>query len=95
MSMSTYVKGVRPADETWHRMKNVWDACKDAGVPVPGEVDRFFDGDDPDPAGVIIDLDENKHPAVRKWNDEYSSGLEVILSQLPPDVTVVRFINSW
>src|ERR1035441_9166498 len=51
MSMSTHVTGFAPPDETWQKMKAIWDACETVGVPVPGEVEEFFGGEGPDPAG--------------------------------------------
>lgn len=93
MGMSTHVQGIRPADDRWRAMKSVWDSCKAAGVTPPAEVDLFFEGEDPDPAGVVIDLD--RHASTREWSDEYRSGYEVVLSELPPEVTVIRFYNSW
>lgn len=93
MGMSTHVAGVRPPDERWQRMKAVYDACHAAGTTVPAEVVEFFDWDEPDPAGVVVNLDQ--HTSVREWSDDTRAGYEVVLGQLPPEVTVLRFYNSW
>lgn len=89
MSMSTHVTGFVPPDEAWARMKAVWDACKAAGLPVPGEVEDFFEGGEPDPAGVSVDL------PVREWSDDSRAGYEIDIAAIPPQVKVIRFWNSW
>jgi hypothetical protein len=95
--MSTHVVAIRPPDDKWRQMKAVWDSCTAAGVDPPEEVADFFNDESPDDAGVIIDLPSygTKHPAVKEYNDEGQCGLEIEISKLPPNVTHVRFINSW
>jgi hypothetical protein len=70
-------------------MKAIWDACKAASVPVPDEVVNFFDGEDPDPAGVEVEL-----PA-REWSDEYRRGFELDVAAIPRQIRTIRFYNSW
>jgi len=91
MGMSTHIVGFRPPDEKWKAMKAIWDACRKADVSVPREVDDFFNGEVPDPAGVEVPLKE----AVRDWGDESRDGFEVDVTKLPKDVTIIRFYNSW
>ena len=96
MSMSTRVVGIKPPDEKWLKMKAVWDACHDAGIEPPDNVSEFFDWETPDPTGVHVDIED--HPSVIQWVDEVhnsASGFEVHVKELPKDVTVVRFYNSW
>lgn len=91
MSMSTNVVAFRPADEKWKQMKAIYDACNEAGVTRPKEVDAFFNGVAPDENGVEVEIDQ----AVRKWCDYSCEGLEVDISKLPKDIKIVRFYNSW
>ena len=92
MSMSTHVVGFRPpSDEMWKRMKKVYDSCKDAGIDPPEAVTEFFGDQDPDPAGVEVDIKQ----AVSDWQDESREGFEVDLSKLPSNVTKLRFYNSY
>lgn len=93
MGMSRHVAGIRPPDERWRAMKAVYDACAAAGTATPQEVVAFFDYEPPDEAGVVINLDE--HTSVREWRDDSREGYEVSLKQLPPEVTILRFYNSW
>jgi len=91
MSMSTHVIGFRPADEEWQKMRAAWEACKSAGVEPPREVDRFFNGEPPDPAGVEVPLGD----AVTAYRADMQEGFEVHLDKLPPGLKVIRFYNSW
>jgi hypothetical protein len=94
MGMSTHVIGFRPPDSRWQAMKTVWDACWAAGVPVPEEVEDFFDGTEPDAHGVEVSLETVG--AIKEWGDKRGrAGYELDVSKLPKGVTVVRFFNSW
>lgn len=68
MGMSTHVVGFIPPDEKWQKMKAVWDACRAAGVEVPEDVCDFFEGGEPDPAGVEVMLKDRfiDYPPLRK-----------------------------
>lgn len=97
MSRSLHVYAIRAPDAKWKAMKAAYDACTLAGVAIPKEVDAFFEGDVPDPAGVLIDLRYSEagpdgwkdHPCLRETEDDW--GYEVDLSKLPKDVTTIRF----
>jgi hypothetical protein len=89
MSMSTHVTGFAPPDEQWAKMKAIWDACGAAGIAVPDEVERFFGGEEPDEAGVEVDL------PLREWSDDAGAGYELDIASIPPQVKTIRFYNSW
>lgn len=93
MGMSTYIKGLRPPDEKWKKMKGVWDACEKAGIAAPDEVDDFFEWNAPDNRGIEINLE--KFECVKDWRDKCSEGFEVDISELPKNITHIRFYNSW
>lgn len=97
MSMSTHVVAFKPPNEKWQRMAAAREACLTAGVEVPREIYEYFGGADPDKAGVeiperaLIDCG-----AVRPWADTHGrSGYEIDVTNLPPDVTIVRVYNSY
>jgi hypothetical protein len=96
MGMSTHVIGFKAPDDRWQQMKAVWDACAAANVAIPQEVDDYFEGEAPDLAGVEVGetalMDVG---ALREWSDEYRQGYEVVLANVPNDVTTIRFYNSW
>jgi hypothetical protein len=76
-------------------MKAVYDACTKAQIGIPKEVDDYFDGEEPDPAGVVVDLQLSGSGCVSSYRGNASEGLEVDLKKLPKDMTILRFVNSW
>lgn len=94
----TSVVGIKPPNDKFIKMKKIWDVCSEAGVSIPKEVEEFFNGEAPDEKGVIIDIklfDAYKN-IVRTWDDgDMKNGLEVDLTKLPKDITILRFINSY
>lgn len=93
MSVSTHVVGIKPPDAKWKKMKIVYDACIKAGVDVPEEVDKFFDGHKPDEKGVLIDLKEGN--GVSHYNADMEDGYEIELAKLPKGIKIIRFVNSY
>lgn len=96
LSTSTYVYGIRLPGSEWRRMKAVWDACRAADVEAPEEVSAFFNWEEPDEVGVVIDLE--KAGAARIWKpggDSMREGVEVNLERLPEDIAIIRFVNSY
>lgn len=95
MSQTVYVQGIKPPDETWRRMKAIWDACEAAGVRTPPEIDRYFEGANPDPLGVIVDINHYKGIVAREWSDDARNGIEVMIDKLPPGTSIIRFVISY
>lgn len=89
MSMSTYVKGFRPPDDKWRNMKNVYDNCVSLGINVPHEVIRFFNYDPPNENGVEVPVH------MTKSNGSSVDYFDVNVSDIPKDVTILRFCNSY
>lgn len=100
MGMSMHVIGFKPPDETWEKMKAVWDACTAADLAPPPAVEEFFDWKKPDGSGVKIDLRgsaccEEYEACCEEYEEGGKVGFEIDLSKLPADVKVIRFYNSW
>jgi hypothetical protein len=90
MSMSTHVIGFVPPDDTFKKMKNIWDTCTEMNISPPNEVGDFFNDCPPDDRGVEIEIPYSN------WNDnDMCSGVEIELVAIPKDVKFVRFYNSW
>lgn len=92
-SPSMYIKGIRPPDEEYQQMKAVYDACQVAKIPVPDRVMDFFNWQDPNPHGILTDLDLSD--AVTEWREREREGFEVELAKLPKNITHLRFYLSW
>lgn len=105
MGVSTYIVGIKPADEKWKQMKAIWDACAKADVAIPDEVDEFFDGEEPDDEGVVVPLgslyrikdlgDRQTEDGLSYYQRDGTSGFELELSKLPKDIKKLRFYNSY
>jgi len=96
MGMSTHVIGLKPVDDHWKKMYEVYKACDTAGISPPEEVRRFFDGiyfKHIEVKGIEVELD--KAAGVTKYNNENCSGFEIEVAKIPPNVKIIRFYNSW
>jgi len=94
MSKSTFIRGIIPKDEKYNKMLRVYEACKAAETEQPIEVIQFFrlnDFDEPDPNGIIIDLDD----IATDWQSGSCTGVEIDITKLPKDVKIIRFMNCW
>lgn len=93
MSMSLSVTGYKPPDNKWKKMKAIWDACEEAEIKLPVEVERFFGGYDPDDSGVEVDLDGTS--CCSSYREEMEQGFEIEVAKLPKDVKVIRFVVGF
>jgi hypothetical protein len=91
MGMSTNIVGIVPADEKFKEMKLIWDTCIKNKVKIPKEVEKFFNDETPDSAGVVIDIED----LCDEYNTEYASGFEIKVEDIPKDVKIIRFYNSY
>jgi len=89
MGMSTHVVGIRPPDEDWRKMKAAYDACAAAGLEPPEAVSRFFEWEEPDESGVVVEI------PTRPFKAEMREGFEVDVDALPEGVKTIRFYNSY
>lgn len=88
MSMDSYVVGIVPPDDTWMKMKAIYDICLKAKVTIPKEVVDFFGGDVPDRSGVIVEIPHTIF-------NEHGVGYDVKVEDIPKHVKIIRFYNSW
>lgn len=102
------VVGIKPPDDKWKKMKEAWDACNSACVPVPEEVLAFFDHEGPDEAGVVVGLTrkyadacwgsarkDESDPMVVDYEGDMTDGVEIHVDRLPKDVKIVRVTISY
>lgn len=95
MGMSTHVNAVKPPDETWHKMKAIYDSCEDAGIAIPDEVSEYFEHDTPNPAGVEVSLQHPTHAAVEEIETDSSHGYRVDIRKLPKGCAFIEFRCSY
>ena len=94
MSATLVISAVKPPDEIWKKHKAVWDACIAAGVSVPPEIDAFFEGESPNPAGVEVFLSfvnhDSEHEAVTEAEDKWGYTKLVDITKLPKDTRYIQ-----
>lgn len=98
MSGHMRLEAIKPPDAKWKKMKAAWDACEAAGVEPPDDVLEFFDHEEPNEHGVVMDLldfDEPGHESVSEVEEDMTDGYYVDLTKLPKDVTMLRFTMSY
>ncbi len=81
------VVGIKPADEEYKKKAAAWNACSDAGVPIPKEISEFFDYEEPLKEGMTTEVQSSEYSA------EMTEGLVVDLSTVPKGVKLIRF--TW
>lgn len=91
--MSTYVVGIKPADEKFKKMYEIYKKCEEAEVNIPKEVEEFFNDEEPDKKGVIIDIREME--CCKEWGDDSREGFEIDIAKIPKDIKIIRFYNSY
>lgn len=82
------VVGLSFPDDTWRKMRAVYDACEDAGLSVPSKVLEYFDYKEPNERGLEINLTVSD--AVREDMVETREVVEIELSKIPANITVLR-----
>lgn len=94
MSHSIHVVGVKDGySDKFKKMLKAFYACQDANIPIPKDVDAYFNGQTPDSTGLEVDLEESE--AVASFEEEWAKGFKVDLSKLPKDLTHLKFYISW
>ncbi len=96
MSSSIRALGFKPPDAKWEMMKAVWDACSEAEVEPPDEVDNFFCGEPPDEEGVRVEEHMLKVcGAIKQFRAEMMDGFDIHVDKIPKDVKIIRIYNSY
>jgi hypothetical protein len=94
MGMSTSVKLLRDKnDKSYQEKLSVFNACRQADVNLPLEIDEYFGGNgvDNDPEYPLeIDFEPT-----REYETDWSQGFEIDIDDLPEGVRTIRFYNSW
>ena len=88
--MSTSIKLLRDKnDMQYQKFLKILNACIEARINPPKEVDDYFGGEDDPEYPLEIQFD------AREWSDEACNGLEIDIADLPDGVKTIRFYNCW
>lgn len=97
MSMSTYVRGFRDMDGKFKEMLEIKRFCDSKKVSYPKEVTEYFGRNlAEDEQYMIGEMLEISIPH-KEFDDERvnGSGIEILVKDIPKEVKVIRFTNSW
>lgn len=94
MGVSTFIEGVIPADEEWHKHLDVWDACKSAGVTPPDELYDYFglehEHQEPSRSGRVVEV-----PCGGFFDSDRDADVfEVSIDRIPEGVKIIRFVRQ-
>lgn len=95
MSMSVYIKGLRPVTNEYIKKLEIYEACNELDITPPEELSEYFDYDEhPCEDGILIDIpgDFIEHDTSFHHASEY---YDVDLTKLPDGVTKLRFVMSY
>lgn len=92
MSLNMYVIGLREKDELYTKMKKIADACDEANIEYPKELQEYIgtEGYDFTEEVLIIDLPENC--LIKK---EGGFEFDIIVNKLPKGVKVIGVRASY
>ncbi len=96
MGMTTSVIGYKQADEKWHKLKAVWDSCKELNLTIPREVLEYFNHEYPhDKPGMKVDIQDTDCCFKYSNSDYPEDGFEIHVAKIPKNVDIIRFVNSY
>lgn len=98
MSLLYHVEGIKPPDEKFIKMLDIYRLCDEQGIDPPKEVLKFFENIDykcVEKSGITVSLDDRNKGVCKEWRDSYREGYELKVDDIPKDVKVIRFYISW
>lgn len=101
MGMHLQVKGLRsPKDAHYIAMCEVVRACARAGISLPPEVEIYFGRDAKGESAANVLKYQLEAPLLveiktSEFEDDHSSGFEVLVEDIPEGVKSIRFYGSY
>jgi len=92
MTAYLIISGIVPPDQKWEQMKTAYFACEGAGIPIPDEINDFFEHERPDSCGMVTYINEDRETAITEYSDENYSGYEIDISKLDPKFKKLRVV---
>ncbi len=92
MGMLEYIEGVSKKDmEKVEKMMDVKEACEDAGVPIPEEVEEYLEMEHE----VVGKLRPGIDKGVTSVEDDGINVIEIDLSKIDKKIDIIRITKSW
>lgn len=97
MSMSSHIVAFRSENKgKYLKLKKAFEACKEAGIEfayMPREIQDYFKWSENPEEALQIELQIDVH--YTHYSEDMEDGFEVKLTDLPKEVTKLRFYNSY
>ena len=92
--MSTYIEGVIPADEEWHKHVDAFNKCKECGIDPPDELYDYLglehEHQKPSSQGRVVEVPHGRFSDPSRDAD----GFEVSVDRIPEGVKIIRFVRQ-
>lgn len=86
---SIYAIGLITPNEDYLKKAAAYQALKEANIAIPIELSDYFNGEEPNLNGMKTTVQ------YRDYKGYMEDGVEVDLSDLPANVTTIRFYNRY
>ena len=87
MSVSLGIRGVVEPTEEFHKKYVAYKACEDAAVEIPDELRGYFDWEEPNKSGLVVDISD--------VSEQKDGMVEIDLAKLRKDITKIQVYLSW
>jgi hypothetical protein len=98
MGMHTSVEVYCELPAKWEKLMAVKAACDAADISYPKEISDIFDKEiilRDKYVRIEVASKREKQRGVSHFAENGTDGFEVYLNELPPDVKLIRFVNSY
>ena len=88
MSLSIEIVGFMEPTDDYERKRAAYHACDDAGIPIPDELEAFFQHETPSREGMVVDI------SGAVVGRPLYEGAKIYLSKLPEGVVRIDVVAS-
>lgn len=93
MGMNSYIKGIKAPTPEFLKMYAVWKSCYEAGIDPPDSVTEFFEDEEPNESGILVNLADTD--CCQEYSADMENGCDIEIAKLPEGVTHIRFYNAY
>ncbi len=94
MSISIFIRAIKPADEKHKKMLEIYRLCKQSNISCPQEVLNYFGDTEPNELGVVIDHYDLPIECRQEFSRDEECGFKIDTSYLPSDVRYLEVFLS-
>lgn len=90
MGVSVRVHGVRKKDGKWDKMAKIKQACDEADIGYPAEVEEYFEWPNESLEVNWMEMQECSLRQFGKGDPEYGEGFIIRMEDIPEDVEAIK-----